>query len=83
MFPVAVVLAYPAWTIYVYKKKKGYSGKELMMKLINPTESWYTTDRGTGGDQDKTNLVSNEDSISYKSDSSESSVRSDTKKTQL
>ena len=82
MFPVAVVLAYPAWTIYVYKEKKGYSGKELMVKLLNPTDSWYNTDRGTdGASGDKDGLVGNEDSISYRSNRSESSNGSTTKRT--
>lgn len=76
MFPVAIVLAYPAWTIYVYKEKKGYSGKELMVKLLNPTDSWYNTDRGTGDSPVDTNhLVDDEDSISYCSSSADSTTK--------
>ncbi len=42
--PLFIVALYPIWSIYRLKQK-GFSGRELVTKLFQPTQSWYDTPR--------------------------------------
>lgn len=51
LVPLVPLLLYPAWLFYKKAGKEGLRGKELWAAVLEPTDGWYSVDRGEGDDK--------------------------------